>query len=270
MSILTIVISIIFFWFFYYIPAKKYGSKRKIGFFGSILVCFAFTPFIGWIIILASPRLAEIDTINKRMSRKKRNLINFRKNSSIINVEDAYKKGLINEFQYSNIIKESKKNNSVEANIQEIQSSEDLTNDNFKFAFPGLLEALEKNISLQKTDNWYVTDIYDISGNILLQVLASNGAQNLLRDSSYQVPAITIHLPFTLDQMDKRNRFLELENSKTFNYSYNSEVDSHDYAKEFLYDQLEEASYFISKLLIDLEGISKSSALAYTTTNYGK
>ena len=134
------------------------------------------------------------------------------------------------------------------------------------FVFPGLENELKKNLSMQTDTNFIVTDIEFLNINYA-QIVASNMVIDLLQTSNITVPSISIHLPFTEDREAEHYKFSCLKEKTLFKHSYNNEFSCHDYIMEFGKDALG-AAYLVSKLLIEVEGLNRSTSLIYKTSDY--
>ena len=135
-----------------------------------------------------------------------------------------------------------------------------------KFIFPGLEHELSRNLSLQTKKNFIVTDI-KLNNTIHAQIVASYAIQDLLKSSNIEIPSLAIHVPFPEHNKIEHDKFRELEESRLFKYTHNAEIGVHDYVIDFGSDCLG-ASYLVSKILIEVNGIDPESELNYESSNY--
>lgn len=137
-----------------------------------------------------------------------------------------------------------------------------------KFIFPGLENELSKNLSLQTKDNWIVTEV-KLNNTVYAQIVASKGIEDLLKTNNIEIPSLAIHIPFGESREIEYEKFRELEESRLFKHTYDQEIGFHDYVIDFGSDFLG-ASYLISKILIEVEGIDPKSELNYETSNFNE
>lgn len=135
-----------------------------------------------------------------------------------------------------------------------------------KFIFPGLEKELSKNLSLQTKENWIVTDV-NLNNKIYAQIVASKGIEDLLKKNNIKIPSISIHIPFGEHNKYEFEKFQELEESRLFKHTYDQESGFHDYVIDFGSDA-RGASYLVSKILIEVEGIDPESELNYETSDF--
>ena len=129
------------------------------------------------------------------------------------------------------------------------------------FAFSGLEKELRTNISLQTENSFIVTEVYGPNESCL-QIVQSNydiGISNPI------LPSVTIHIPFVEGNGNDYEGFLKLEESALFTRVQGDEFNS--YVIDFGNDPVGTA-YLASIILERVMGITKSSTLTYTTSDF--
>ena len=149
------------------------------------------------------------------------------------------------------------------------------------FIFPGLIDQIEENLSLQKEkEGFYCTEIYKKGeGECLLQIIPSSEIPDLLpKEVKPSSPGVSIHLPFK-DQgnIDQEPSFKQLAESKLFHFTetkqkgFYSFSTINDYAIDLGSDS-EGAAYMASKILLHVNmygtEVTKTSELEITTSDF--
>jgi len=134
------------------------------------------------------------------------------------------------------------------------------------FSFPGLSDHLKMNLDSQTQDTFMVTDV--MKGNdVLLQIVQSSGAADMLPGGNFSSPGIAVHLPFDDTQsIPNELNFKTLEEHKLFKLSNNMQGIK-DYAIDYGNDSVG-AAYLSSKLLQTLFYCAQSDALTFNTSDY--
>ena len=163
------------------------------------------------------------------------------------------------------------------------------------FAFGGLKEAFDKNLSLQKQDTFIVTDVFidedskqnnkqgfikklfskPASNPIIIQIVESTG-MGYFDNPSF--PGLAIHIPFMkgdngefsnetgLGDDIPLSKFEKMKESVLFE-TRDASDDCIDKIIDFGNDS-RGAAYLVSKLLVEFFGISKIKKIKTTTTDY--
>lgn len=151
------------------------------------------------------------------------------------------------------------------------------------FIFPGLIDQIEENLSLQKEKrSFYCTEVCKKGDKVcLLQIIPSSEIHYLLpKEIKPSSPGVSIHLPFWNEGMeDQETNFKQLPESKLFHLTLTEEKKGFfsrsstlkDYAIDFGGDS-EGAAYMVSKILlhvnIDGKEVTKTTELEITTTDF--
>lgn len=134
------------------------------------------------------------------------------------------------------------------------------------FVFAGLEDELAKNLSLQTKSSFFVTEIH-CNDEMILQVLAAEGVSDYLKTDNPSFPGLAIHMVIPREDKHMYQKFKALDEALLFVHSDDPESSFHDFMIDMGAD-VKGASKLVSKLLIEVNGLSKDSHLEYDTQDY--